>query len=66
MTIKKEKEEKRETKKKIFKFSEGRYAGSWYEGDRRWRQDGLEADNTLWLPLIEGKGRKAKKKNEKR
>ena len=41
------KEEKRETKKKIFKSSERRYAGSWCEGYRRQRQDGLEADNTL-------------------
>ena len=29
------KEEKKETKKKIFKSSERRYAGSWCEGDRR-------------------------------
>ena len=28
------KEEKRETKEKIFRCSKGRYAGSWCEGDR--------------------------------
>ena len=29
------KEEKRETKEMIFRFSERRYAGSWCEGDGR-------------------------------
>ena len=55
------KEEKRETKEKIFRCSERRYGESWCEGDKRWRQDGLEKDNMLWLPLIEGKGQKKKK-----
>ena len=31
----------------------------------RRRQEGLEKDNTLWLPLIEGKGQKEKKKTIK-
>ena len=34
--------------------------GSWCKGDKRRRQDGLEKDDMLWLPLIEGKGRKEK------
>ena len=49
-------------KEKIFGCGEGGYRGGWCEGDRRYRQDGLEKNNTLWLPLIEGKGRKEKKK----
>ena len=57
------KEEKRETKEKIFGCDVEGYGGSWCEGDRRWRKDGLKKDNTLWLHLIEGKGRKEKKKN---
>ena len=58
------KEEKRETKEKIFRYSERRYGKSWCKGNGRWKQDGLETDNTLWLPLIEEKGRKKKKKFE--
>ena len=54
------KEKNRETKEKIFRYSERRYKGSWCEGDGRCRQDGLEKDNMLWLPLIEGKGQKKK------
>ena len=50
------KEEKRETKEKIFRCSERRYGESWCKGDKRWRQDGLEKGNMLWLLLIEGKG----------
>ena len=58
-----EKEEKRETKEKIFRCSERRYGGRWCKGDRHCRQKGLENDDTLWPPLNEGKGRKEKKKN---
>ena len=35
--------------------------GSWCEGDECCRQDGLKKDDTLWLPLIEGKSRKENK-----
>ena len=54
------KEEKRETKENIFRCSERRYGASWCKGDGRRRQDGLEKDDTLWLSLIERKGRKKK------
>ena len=53
---------KRVTKEKISRCSERRYGRSWCEGDGRQKQEGLEKDDTLWLPLIEGKGRKKKKK----
>ena len=56
--------EERETKEKIFRCSERRYGESWCEGDGRQKQDGLEKYDTLWLPLIEGKGRKEKKKKQ--
>ena len=56
------KRKKGETKEKIFRSSERRYGGSWCEEDGRSRQDGLEKDHTLWLPLIEGKGQIKKKK----
>ena len=56
------KEEKRETKQKIFRCCERRYGGNWCEEDGRLRQDGLDMNDTLWLTLIEGKGRKEKKK----
>ena len=55
------KEEKRETKEKIFRCSERRYGGSWCEGHGRQIQDGLEKNDELWLPLTEGKGRNEKK-----
>ena len=55
------KEEKRETKEKIFRCSKRRYGEIWCKGDGCWRQDGLENDNTMWPPLIEGKGCKKNK-----
>ena len=57
------KEEKRETKEKISRCSERRYGESWCERDAL-KQDCLEKYDTLWLSLIEGKGRKTKKKKK--
>ena len=56
------KKEKRETKEKIFRCGERRYGEGWCKGDGRFKLDldGLEKYDTLWLPLIEGKGRKEK------
>ena len=65
------KKEKREAKEKIFRCSEGSYGKSCgaretdIENRTLWR-NGLETygavkkHNTLWLPLIKGKGRKKK------
>ena len=58
------KEEKRETKEKIFTCSKGRYAENWCEGDGCRRQKDVENDDTLWPPLTKGKGRKEKKKKK--
>ena len=46
--------EKRETKEKIYRCSGRRYGGSWCES--------LEKHDTLWLPLIERKSQKKRKK----
>ena len=56
------KEEKRKTKEKILRYSKKRYGESWCEGDGCLRQKDVENNDTLWLPLIEMKGRKDKKK----
>ena len=52
------KEEKSETKEKIFRCGKRRYEGSRCEED-------VENDDTLWPPLNNGKGRKEKKKKRK-